>query len=297
MTSSSRWSNTGLKRSGPGAEMAAAVTTAGTATAPSAANKCRVLHTYKVYRPEVDGGVPAVISVLAAMAARNVDNEVLTARKRGWFRRWTDGRTPVTAVSSFGDLSSQPVAPTFPLWAAARGRRNDIVVHHAPFPLTDLAIAIIGLPKRTALIVYWHGEIAGRPILTRLLTPIFDRTLSRADAIIVSDDVMTMNSPFLHRYAAKCVAIPYGLDTNYWCSLDHGSRQAAEKLRAEHPRLIVTLGRLVPYKGHEVLLRAMARIGDAHLIIVGEGPLRERLATLAQELGIAGRVTFAGRLP
>src|SRR5438552_10811542 len=116
MISSSRWSNTGLKRSGPDAETMAADATASTMTATIAAKKCRVLHTYKIYRPEVDGGVPAVISVLAAMAAPNVENEVLAARKRGWFRRWTDGRTPVTAVSSLGDLWSQPVAPTFPLW-------------------------------------------------------------------------------------------------------------------------------------------------------------------------------------
>ena len=242
-------------------------------------------------------GSPAVISVLATMAGPNVENEVLTARKRGWFRRWTDGAAPVTAVTSFGDISSQPVAPTFPFWMIARARENDIVVHHVPFPLTDLAVAVFGLPKRTALIVYWHAEIAGRALLTHLLTPIFNRALSRADAIIVSDDVITENSPFLRPHAAKCVAIPYGLDTTYWREIDDGGLQAAAQLRAKHPRLIVALGRLVPYKGHEVLLRAMAGISDAHLLIVGDGPLRERLADLTQELRLTDRVTFAGRLP
>jgi len=271
--------------------------TASATTAADGARRRRVLHTYKIYRPEVDGGIPAVISVLAARAGRAVENEVLTARKRGWFRRWTDGATPVTAVSSLGDIASQPVAPTFPLWMIARARDNDIVVHHAPFPLADLAVAIFGVPKRVVLIVYWHAEITGRAVLTRLLTPIFDRALSRADAIIVSDDVITENSPFLRRYAAKCVAIPYGLDTTFWREIDEVGQNAAEQLRAKHPRLIVALGRLVPYKGHDVLLRAMAGIGDAHLIIVGEGPLREQLANLARDLKLTDRVTFAGRLP
>ncbi len=257
----------------------------------------RVLHTYKIYKPEVEGGIPAVISVLTANAGPATENEVLTARRRGWFRRLTDGTTPVTAVTSFGDISSLPVAPSFPLWLSARARQNDIVVHHVPFPLTDLAIAVIGLPQRTALIIYWHGDIDGRSLIKRVLAPVFRRALARADAIIVSDQVMVENSPFLRPVAAKCVAIPYGIDTAYWRTLDDQARKAATDLRRTHPRLIVALGRLVPYKGYEILLDAMARIADAHLIIIGEGPLREKLTNLADDLGIASRISFAGGLP
>lgn len=261
------------------------------------ANRFRVLHTYKIYKPDVGGGVPAVISILTTLAAPGIENEVLTARSRGWFRRVTDGATPITAVSSLGDISSLPVAPSFPLRVIARARTSDILVHHVPFPLTDLAIAALGLPRRTKLIVYWHAEIVGRTLLKRLLTPILRRALARADAIIVSDEVMAVNSPFLRRVAKKCVAIPYGIDTAYWRSLDDSARTAVAELRARHPRLIAGLGRLVPYKGYEVLLRAMTRVSDAHLIIVGDGPLRDKLIGLARELQIADRVTFTGRLP
>src|SRR3974390_1382670 len=112
--------------------------------------RCRVLHTYKIYKPEADGGIPAVISVLTAMADPGLAHEGLTARKRGWFRRRTDGKTPVIAVSSLGDISSLPIAPSFPLWVRARASRNDILVHHVPFPLTDLATPAFGFPKPTA---------------------------------------------------------------------------------------------------------------------------------------------------
>jgi rhamnosyl/mannosyltransferase len=261
------------------------------------AKKCRVLHAYKIYKPEADGGVPAVISVLTAKSGSGFDNQVLTARKRGWFRRLTDGATAVTAVSSLGEISSLPVAPSFPFQVIARARKNDILVHHVPFPLTDLAIATFGLPKRTALIVHWHAEIVGRSLLKRLLTPIFRRTLTRADAIIVSDEVMAENSPLLRRVVAKCVAIPYGIDTAYWRSPDDSTHSTTAKLREQHPRLIAALGRFVPYKGYDVLLQAMARVDSAHLIIVGDGPLRDQLADLARVLKITDRVTFAGRLP
>ncbi len=165
--------------------MSVAAASAATASAAARGTRCRVLHTYKIYKPEVDGGIPAVISVLTAMAGPGIESEVLTARRRGWFRRLTDGKASVIAVSSLGDISSLPVAPSFPFWAHARARANDIVVHHVPFPLADLAIAAFGLPRSTALIVHWHGDIDGRPLLKRLLAPIFHRALARADAVVV----------------------------------------------------------------------------------------------------------------
>ena len=64
------------------------------------------------------------------------------------------------------------------------------------------------------------------------------------------------------------------------------------------PPCIVTCGRLEPYKGHHVLLRAVAALNrPARCVVVGEGPQRPRLEQLARELGIADRVEFTGPLP
>ncbi|MFN8642490.1 MAG: glycosyltransferase [Candidatus Binatia bacterium] len=61
---------------------------------------------------------------------------------------------------------------------------------------------------------------------------------------------------------------------------------------------LVTCGRLEPYKGHHVLLRAAAALGrPVRVVLIGEGPQRQRLAQLAAELGIAERVEFTGPLP
>jgi len=58
--------------------------------------------------------------------------------------------------------------------------------------------------------------------------------------------------------------------------------------------VVGAVGRLSPEKGIDVLLRAMALVPDARLVVVGEGPQRPELEALARRLGIAGRVTFAG---
>ena len=60
-------------------------------------------------------------------------------------------------------------------------------------------------------------------------------------------------------------------------------------------RLIVTVGRLVYYKGFEYLIRAMPRVSGTALII-GEGPLHGKLSKLASELGVADRVHFLGKV-
>lgn len=59
---------------------------------------------------------------------------------------------------------------------------------------------------------------------------------------------------------------------------------------------ILNVARLVPQKGHELLLEAYRKSGVGHkLVIVGEGPLRNKLEEKAKTLGIADRVFFAGK--
>lgn len=65
------------------------------------------------------------------------------------------------------------------------------------------------------------------------------------------------------------------------------------------PGLILSVGNLIPTKGHSQLLRAFAAVHqqfpDASCEIIGEGPERSRLLTLAVQLNIAERVRFLGR--
>jgi glycosyltransferase involved in cell wall biosynthesis len=63
--------------------------------------------------------------------------------------------------------------------------------------------------------------------------------------------------------------------------------------------VILSVGNLIPVKGHELLLRAFAAINDrnptATCVIIGDGPERPGLSRLAGELGIASEVRFMGR--
>jgi glycosyltransferase involved in cell wall biosynthesis len=61
--------------------------------------------------------------------------------------------------------------------------------------------------------------------------------------------------------------------------------------------LVLHVGRLVEKKGTRLLLDAVARVPEARLVILGDGPLRRPLERQAASLGLGGRVRFLGAQP
>jgi glycosyltransferase involved in cell wall biosynthesis len=255
----------------------------------------RILHAYKIYRPDIEGGIPAVMSSLAQGSDAHTTHSILSARRFGAGRRYVLDGVPIEAVACLGTLFSTPLAPRYIPAFVRRARSADVVLHHAPLPLNDAAI-LLGLPDDTALIVYWHADVVGYPLLKRLVAPLIRRVLARADRIVVSGQPMINHSEFLRPHAKKCDILPYGMDLDYWRTPDADGRAGADELQHQQPRHVVALGRLVGYKGYDVLIRAMQTV-DGHVTIIGEGPLLADLQQLATGLGVSDRIRFAGRLP
>ena len=72
---------------------------------------------------------------------------------------------------------------------------------------------------------------------------------------------------------------------------------AADRAALDTPAnapLLLGLGRLHVNKGHDVSLRALARLPEAYLWIAGSGPLEDELKALAAQLGVSERVRFLG---
>jgi glycosyltransferase involved in cell wall biosynthesis len=91
-----------------------------------------------------------------------------------------------------------------------------------------------------------------------------------------------------------------GIDTAAFHA-DPGARaQVREELgvSADAP-IVTTIGALHSRKSHDLFLRACREVANAdqraRFVVVGEGPKRASLETLAQDLGIANRLSFTGR--
>jgi len=87
--------------------------------------------------------------------------------------------------------------------------------------------------------------------------------------------------------------LPGGVDARHF----HPLRDTRDELGLPKDKfLLMTACRLVPKKGLDLLMRATARLPGAHLVIAGEGRQLPACVSLAQQLGITQRVTFAGRV-
>ena len=129
-------------------------------------------------------------------------------------------------------------------------------------------------------------------MLSRPLAGLLRATLARADRIIVSNERLLEGSPILAPHLAKCAVVPFGVDTAYWGQLDDNERSEVDRLALAHPRLVLAVGRLVAYKGFDVLVDAVAEVRDRGLdvdvVIAGEPG--ESCAALRAQLAETGRL-------
>ena len=250
----------------------------------------RILHVGKFY-PPVRGGMETILQILCRGELTAVQTRALVmSRSRKTTHDVVDG-VPVTHVASLLTVGSVAVAPTLPLWLARA--EADLIVLHEPNPMALLAY-FIARPK-TPLIVWYHSEVVRPAWRYRLFyRPFLDFALRRAARVVVASPPMA-DAPAPSAHREKCVVIPYGLDADrYRPTAAIAARADALRAQARGP-ILLFVGRLVRYKGLDVLLRAMPGL-DAQLVIVGEGPLRGTLETMVQELGVGDRVRLTGEV-
>lgn len=100
--------------------------------------------------------------------------------------------------------------------------------------------------------------------------------------------------------ADAMVKIAPGIDTAHF-NTDVDSKKLRAELSLTDKAVIVSVGRLVHRKGQDKLVAALpqilAAIPNAHLLLVGQGPHREQLESIAAKCGVTDSITFAGRVP
>lgn len=254
------------------------------------ARPIRVLHVGKYY-PPVPGGMERVLQLLCETERPTVDSRVLVANLGRETVREEVAGVPVTRIPSLGRIGSVGVCPTLPLWL--RRLETDVTVVHEPNPMALVSLVLAG--RSGPLLVWFHSEVVRPRWKYRLLyRPFLRAVLRRAARIIVSSPALARHAVELRDFQEKCVVVPFGVDTARLVATDAIRRRAAE-LRTDYGTPVVLfVGRFVPYKGLDVLLRALVGV-EATTVLVGDGPLREALRAQARRLGLT-RVRFAGKV-
>ena len=139
----------------------------------------------------------------------------------------------------------------------------------------------------------YHSDTVRQKVLGKAFDPVLRRALDRCAALIGTSPNYLDSSAVLSAYRDRCHVIPYGIATEQFCKRDTATVESIRKRYGS--RLIISVGRLIYYKGFEYLIRAMAKV-DGRLLIIGDGPLRESLQREAQASNVADKVVFLGEI-
>jgi glycosyltransferase involved in cell wall biosynthesis len=248
----------------------------------------RILHIGKFYRPHT-GGMETYLANLVSHQSSHVPVQVVVANDHPATQTEMLDGARITRVASFGVIASQPICPSLP-WNLI-GHADALVHLHLPNPWAAHAYLLSG--HHSKLVVTHHADTLGRPYLRKLVDPFVRRVMQRADAVIVSSRRYLEGSEELVPFRNKCYVVPMGIDLRAFQNEKFSATSEIYKKYGQ--RLLLTVGRLVPYKGFEFLIRAMKQV-DATLLIIGTGPLQSELETLIVGLGLKDKVHLLGHV-
>lgn len=288
--------------------------------------KKKILQINKLYYPAV-GGIERVVQQIAEGLAEKTDMKVLVCSENKSRQEEIVNGVQVVRVPSIARMGNLPIPLGLTKTLRDMAKEQDIIHLHMPFPFGDLACLLSGY--RGKIVLWWHSDVVRQKKLMLFYKPIMLRVLNRADAIVVATEGHIEGSAYLKPFREKCVVIPYGVDRK----VEKAADQYMEVVRSQHsasagtisskqfepeqflheqsasieseyklsttgkpvqPVRFLFTGRLVYYKGCDILLKAFANVTGAELVMVGTGALENECRRLAENLGIKEKVTFLG---
>lgn len=207
---------------------------------------------------------------------------------------------PVTYVSLARNVSPvSDVRAVTQLRNLIRSSRPNLVHTHMAKAGALGRIAALTASPRAITVHTFHGHVLegyfSKPMQEAFIRA--ERSLARrTDALIavsteVRDDLLRLGIGDASRWHV----IPLGFDLSSLLDISMPSGVLRDRLNLSPDiPLVGVLGRLAPIKDHETLLRALAKLDGVHLVVFGDGEMRERLASLILELGIGDRVHMLG---
>lgn len=173
------------------------------------------------------------------------------------------------------------------------------VLHCHGHKSTIYGILAAAIAKTRCCLIHVHGLRRSRTIRRKIWNFILFRKVSKILAVAkcVREDVLKNNWCLPPH---KVLVLENSIDFNRFFKIGVEKNEAKQKLGLNSQNYVVgTVARLGPYKGQDFLIRAFHHFqkkhGDSHLILAGDGPMRQKLESLTMELGISNFVHFLGR--
>lgn len=175
----------------------------------------------------------------------------------------------------------------------SRGQSFDVIDAHYFYPDGVAAIRLgrtLGLPV----------VITGRGTDLTLIPQALETRRLVAEAAAEADAMVTVCEDLRQRLIAlgapseRVITLRNGVDLTLFSPRDRAAARARHRLDGF---VLLSVGGLIPRKGHHIAIEALPDCPDCTLVIAGGGPLRAELEQQAERLGVADRVRFMGDTP
>ena len=240
----------------------------------------RVLHVFKCYAPEREGGVIRVIDALATgMARHGIESRVLTLGPQEGTSTQSGYRvTRVAPRLRLGDLCMP--------WGLRRALREqiswaDLVHYHMPWPIP--VIAATGLRQR--YVITHHADLDRHPLIDRIHDRFMASFYRRAAKVIATSAEYARRSSLLVGSRCELALAPIGI------APDPESMAGPTSTGLDCVSFVGVFRR---YKSLEVLVEAVAGL-PCKVVLAGDGPAMPKVRAAAERAG-ADNVTFTGHV-
>lgn len=241
----------------------------------------RVLHVYRTYFPETQGGLEeAIKQICIASQSFDVESRVLTlanVKSVEWLHR-------DEAVVVRVPLQIEPASCSMGIELFREYRQlsewADVIHLHYPWPFVDVVHLFSG--TRKPVLVTYHSDIVRQRLLNKLYSPLRSLFFSKVNHVVATSPNYLQSSDLLSRLKKPKSVIPLAL-----CESSYGpaTERALSKVEQEYGNsFFLFVGVLRYYKGLHYLVKAAAET-RLPVVIAGKGPEMERLKALVQELG------------
>ena len=179
------------------------------------------------------------------------------------------------------------------LWQLLHSQKPDILITHghSANPMGQFLARLSGVHARVAV---QHIPAFAFPKIAGLIDWVLGTTNFYSANVAVSQAVLDATTKYLTPYKKKRIKIYNGIPQ----LKSETSPQEVRRRWAlpENAPLLLNIGRLARQKNQSILLEVLLHLPEAHLLLVGEGELRESLQKMVTELRLEERVHFLGEL-
>lgn len=253
----------------------------------------KIIHICKYYAP-VEGGIETVAKYLVE-GLDGFDNTVVCFSTNGKTYKDVVNGVNVYRISPLFKAFSQDVAFSYFFYLRKLLKRiqPDVINIHCPNPFVYPIVMMLA-PKECKIVMLWHADILAKGMAYKLIKPFETMALKRTDRIFATSPLYVHPSSPIYEYRDKIDILPNSIiEENL--RLRDGDKERIEEIKRNYNnrKLILFVGRHVPYKGIDYLIKSEQYIkSDCRILIAGRGPLTEYLKTLTK----SDRIVFLGKI-